>query len=212
MTKQRFYISLLLYAAMWSVWSVWMIRLSPMGGGSVWAALLEALLAKPFVWILPPALLLWRDRGAFRSLFASSFPWIPCFVALCLTVAFLYTLRLVNGLQGTYAVFDPMFLAFSLSAGVVEELSFRGCFFLLHKESLGLWAAAALNGVLFTLYHYPGLLFGLSWGALLSLRALLLFVMGAVFCFLFWRWRNLALTMTVHTVWNLLSYLFCLAG
>ena len=180
--------------------------------GGEWAVLLDAIPVKLFVWTVLPALVLWRGREDFRVLFRAHFPWLPCLVGLCVTAAFLWTLRLLNGLGGTHVVFDPMILAFSLSAGVAEELGFRGCFFSRQEESLGLWPAALLNGLFFTLYHYPGLLFGESWGVLLSLRALLLFVMGVVFCWMFWRWRNLALNMTIHTVWDLLSYLFCLAG
>ena len=64
---------------------------------------------------------------------------------------------------------------------------------------------------MFTLYHYPELLLG-RWQGLISWRALLIFGMGVVFCWMFKKWRNLALNMTVHTVWDVLSYLFCLTG
>ena len=133
-------------------------------------------------------------------------------ILLCLSTAFLYTLRLLNGLQGSFVFFDPMFLVLSLSAGVLEELGFRGGLFRLYETAMGFWTAALLNGALFTLFHYPELILGGSWLRLVSLRALLIFAMGVVFCWMFHKWRNLALNMTVHTVWNVLSYLFCLVG
>lgn len=82
----------------------------------------------------------------------------------------------------------------------------------MQESAIGFWPAAVTGGVLFTLYHYPELLFGGSFARLLSWRAGLIFVMGIVFSWMFRRWRNLALNMTVHTVWNILSYLFCIAG
>ncbi len=210
--KKHLALSLLLYVGLWVLWSVWKLWLAPLLGGSLWAAAVDAVPAKLLIWVVPPALLFWRGRGAFRDLFAAPFPWLPCLIALLLSAAFLYTLRLVNGLQGTYVVFDPAILLFSLSAGVAEELCFRGAFLPAQEKAVGPRPAALLKGVIFALYHFPGLLFGENWGALLSLRALLLFVMGAVFSLLFQKWRNLALNMAVHTAWNLLSYLFCLAG
>lgn len=210
--KKGFALSILLYAALWLAWSLWKTLLVPLLGGGVWAALFDAVPVKLLVWIVPPAFVFWRGRGGLRNLFAAPFPWLPCLIALCLAVAFLYTLRLANGLQGTYVVFDPMLPIFSLSAGIVEELSFRGGFLPAQEKVIGFWPAVGLNGLLFALYHYPGLLFGQGWGQFLSLRTLLLFVMGVVFCFMFKKWKNLALNMTVHTAWDLLSYLFCLAG
>ena len=104
-----------------------------------------------------------------------------------------------------------MFILFSVSAGVIEELAFRGGYFHLLEEHIGFWPAALINGAMFTLMHYPGLIIG-NFSGLISLRTLLIFTMGIVFCFMYHKWKNLALNMTVHTVWDILSYLFCLAG
>ena len=146
-----------------------------------------------------------------QTLFGAPFPWLPCLILLCVSTAFLFTIRLLNGLQNTYIVFEWMFIVFSLSAGVLEELSFRGGFFAMTEDRLGFWGAALLNGAMFTLYHYPELLLG-QWQGLISWRCLLIFVMGFVFCWMYRKWRNLALNMVVHTFWDVLSFLFCLAG
>lgn len=176
--------------------------------------LLDSVVLKSLVWAVPFVLLFLasKPRPARSELFRTPFPWFACVVLLCLTAAFLYTVRLARGLVNTYAIFDPMFVVLSLSAGVIEEFSFRGGLFRMQEATLGFWPAAVLNGALFTLFHKPELLFGGSWTWLWSWRALLIFVMGMVFCWVFRKWRNLALNMTVHTVWNLLSYLFCIAG
>lgn len=201
-----------LFVAQWLIWSVWQIFAVPeLPAGTGWL-LLESVVAKGLVWAAPVILILCLTREKQNKLFKEPFPWLACVVLLCLTTAFLYTVRLASGLANTHAIFDPMFLVFSLSAGVFEEISFRGGLFNFQESKLGFWPAALLNGAMFTLYHYPELLFGGSWAMLLSWRSLLIFTMGIVFCWMFRKWRNLALNMTVHTVWDVLSFLFCIAG
>ena len=172
-------------------------------------AVVDSVAVKGAVWLAP--LLLFRRQLPLRDAFRGSFPWMACMVILCIVTAFLHTVRLLNGLQNTHVFFDPMYIVFSVSAGVIEELSFRGGFFRLHERQIGFWPAALVNGALFTLYHYSELLLG-RWQGLFSLRTLLLFAMGVIFCWMFKRWRNLELNMAVHTFWNIMSYLFCLTG
>lgn len=210
--KKQFSLLCVLYAAQWVLWGLWQnILLSRFSLGPA-AALWDAAVIKCLIWAFPFALLLRREKAGVSALFSPPFPWLACTVLLCLTTVFLYTVRLASGLVNTHVLFDPVFLVFSLTAGVYEEFCFRGGFFRLQAPTLGFWPAALFNGVLFTLYHYPDLLFGAGWTKLFSPRALLIFVMGVVFCWMFQKWRNLALNMVVHTVWDVLSYLFCLMG
>lgn len=202
------------FACQWLIWGVWQFFVMPQLPAGIAMTLLDSVVIKGLIWAAPFVLLfrIGKQRPARSDLFRAPFPWLACVILLCLTTVFLYTVRLSRGLVHTYVRFDPMFVVFSLSAGVFEEISFRGGLFRLQAPKLGFWPAALLNGVLFTLYHYPELLFGGSWMRLLSWRALLIFTMGIVFCWMFRKWRNLALNMTVHTVWDVLSYLFCIAG
>ena len=197
---------LILYAILWIAWALWQTTALPLLGPGTLTALTDSVLAKGLIWLLPTLLVL---KPAIR--FRGEFPWLPCVAILCAVTAFLHTLRLLNGLGGTHAVFDPMFLVFSVSAGAIEELTFRCGFYASTAEALGPRPAAAVDGAMFTLYHFPELLRG-DWSGLLSLRALLIFGMGMVFCGMYRKWRSPALNVTVHSVWNLLSYLFCLAG
>ena len=213
MKLKRVATSLALCLALYLLWSIWnavlLPRLTPGDG----AALLDTLLVKTVIWAVP-CLLLLRGRGralAVSPLFSPFFPWLACLVLLCASTAFLHTVRLLNGLADTHVLLSPMPFAAALGAGVLEELAFRGYFFNVQSPTLGFWPAAVLNGAMFTLYHYPGLLFGQSWAQLCSPRALLIFLMGVVFCWMFQKWGNLALNMTVHTIWDVLSYLFCLS-
>lgn len=206
---------LLVFALMWAAWGFWELepRL-PYGAGS---ALIDSIVIKFLIWGLPALLLLRFRKGAsallpFHELFAAPFPWFALLVLLCLTTAFLYALRLAAGLSSTFLLFEPIYLAFSLGAGVIEEFVFRGYFFNRQGAVLGFWSAALVNGALFTLYHFPGLLYGGPWAQLLSLRTPLVFFVGVAFCWMFSKWRNLALCMAVHTAWDVLSYLFCLTG
>ncbi len=206
---------LLLFAILWIAWAAWSCWLLPRLPATPGTELLHSVGVKALLWVAPP-LLLWRRSREMRflplsRLFTEPFPWLAALVLLCLSTAFLYTVRLLNGLQNTFVIFEPMMIILSVSAGVIEELSFRGGFFNLQEPALGFWPAALINGAMFVLLHYPELLFGGSWMQLISLRALLIFVMGAIFCWMFHKWKNLALNMTIHGAWNILSYLFFLA-
>lgn len=203
-----------LFAGLWLVWGVWQTFALPHLSAGVPTALLDSVVIKGLVWAAPFALLflLGKNKPTRSDLFRRPFPWLACVILLCLTTVFLYTVRLARGLVNTYVIFDPMFVVFSLSAGVFEEIAFRGGLYRMLESGVGFLPAALINGALFVIYHYPGLLFGESLMRLLSWRALLIFVMGVIFCWMFRKWRNLALNMTVHTVWDILSYLFCLAG
>lgn len=204
-----------LWLGLWLIWALWQQFLLPQVQPYRLNVAVDLLLAKPVVWGALPCILFLRrwktGEKPVRDLFAKPFPVTACVILLCLTAAFLHTVRLVQGLGSTYAGLDWIAVLISLSAGVVEEFGFRGCIFT-HQESwLGFWPAAVLNGAMFTLFHYPELLLGGSFAQLISWRGLLIFVMGIVFCWMFRKWRNLALNMVVHTVWDILSFLFCLA-
>lgn len=144
--------------------------------------------------------------------FCTSFPLVPLLAMLCATVCFLYTVRVANGLQNTLVLWNWYYLLFSLSAGVIEEISFRGFFFNRMAKPLGVVPAALANGALFALYHYPEVIMRFQFGGLFSLRFVMLYVVGVLFCLAFAKWRNLWLTIIVHSVWNLTSYLWALAG
>lgn len=208
-------LSLAWFIVLWALWAIWQCKILPTLKPSVGVALLDGIAVKSLIWLvfLLPFLINKRESLflPLDKLFAEPFPWLAALILLSLCTVFLHTVRLLNGLQNTHAVFDLTFIALSLSAGVMEEFSFRGGFFNIQEPDLKFWPAALINGGMFVLFHYPDLLFGGNWIQLLSLRVLLIFVMGILFCWMFQKWRNLALNMTVHTVWNILSYLFCLA-
>lgn len=212
--SSRVWLPFSVFACQWLVWGAWQFFVTPRLSAGIAMILLDSIVIKGLVWAAPFVLLFrtGKQRLARSDLFRAPFPWFACVILLCLTAVFLYTVRLSRGLVNTYIMFDPMFVVFSLSAGVIEEFGFRGGLFRMQESAIGFWPAAVINGAMFTLYHYPGILFGGDWTCLLSWRAGMIFVMGVVFCWMFWKWRNLALNMTVHTVWNILSYLFCIAG
>lgn len=154
-----------------------------------------------------------NDHGlvSARDMFCSSFPVVPLVAMVCASVCFLYTVRTVAGLQNTMVFWNWRLLILSVSAGVIEELSFRGFFFNQMASSVGVFYAAIINGVIFALYHYPGI-FWYPYENILSLRFLMLFMVGVIFCLAFAKWKNVWLTIIVHTVWNFISYLWALAG
>ena len=114
----------LLYIVLWVVWALFdqcnaQETVSPAG----------SLLVKTFLWgLLPLAVMVYSCKKSpqtwtvpVKELFNSKFPFFPCTVALCLSTAFLYTVRIINGYVGSYVLFDWYFIASSLCAGVVEE-------------------------------------------------------------------------------------------
>lgn len=200
--------------AAWCTWCQWGQSLLPPGTGS---ALLDALVIKNLIWLVPllPVFLRAGEDGWLvppSRMLRTPFPWLPCLALCCLSLAALHTIRLLNGRADVKVLFDPVFVVLSLCAGITEETFFRGYLFNRQAAVLGVPFAAALNGVLFTLYHYPLLVFGQGWNSLLSPRSALLLVMGILFSLVFAHWRQLALPITVHTVWNIASYWFGLSG
>ena len=206
---------LLLYAFLWLAWGIFQLNLPHAFRADTAGLLLENIAIKGLLWGFAPLMILFLGRVtrlySISELFISRFPWRACGLICLIEAVFLFGLRIQNGLLHTFCPFDPMMLVLSLSAGIFEELTFRGWLFNEHCAAIGFWPAAIVNGALFTVFHYPGLLHG-DFGALLSLRALLIFVMGMVFCYMLYKWKNLFLNMLAHTVWDVLSYLFCLAG
>lgn len=203
------------FFGLYLMWALWQQFLLPQIPSPLAAVLLSICVIKPLVWGLFPCAHYYLQKGSLpkntASIFAPPFPVLPCITLICLTTAFLHTIRLLLGLGNNIVFFDWMFILISLSAGVFEEYGFRGYFFNVQEPFMGFWPAAVLNAVMFTLYHYPEILFGASLSILISWRGLLIFCMGIVFCRMFHKWRNLALNMIVHTVWDILSFLFCLA-
>lgn len=203
-----------IFAVQWVIWGVWQVVIVPRLPMSNAVILIDAVLVKALIWAAPFAFILRRRKreGEKTELFKKPFPWFVLVVLLCAATAFLYTVRIVSGRMDMYPVFSPMYIVFSLSAGVYEEFSFRSGLFDMQKPLLGTWLAAGVNGALFLLYHYPEILFFGNFGVLISWRALLIFVMGIAFCLMYRKWHNIALNMTVHTVWDVLSYIFYIAG
>lgn len=171
---------------------------------------------KVTVWGIPAVLLLWRRGTAckfrLKELISGPFPWLSAVLWLCFTAAFLWTIRLATGRMSTYILFQWDMILASVTAGVVEEIAFRGWLFNRQCAQLGPIWAAAINGVLFFLYHYPGLIVGrVALSAIAPLRIAVIFGMGIVFCVMLYRRRSLWLNMLVHTVWDILAYFFAVA-
>ena len=116
------------------------------------------------------------------------------------------------GRKNAVVVWENIFLLFSISAGVIEEISFRGLLFNRLAPAIGIFPAAMMNGLMFALFHYPTLLIGQGFTQILSSRGLMLLCVGTIFSLAFARWKNLWLLIIVHSIWNVLTYLFALSG
>lgn len=203
---------LIFYVGMFAAWSLWQIFLQPLVPLTGWGAAIHASLVKGVIWVCP-MVLFWKKDGwkiAPKEMFRSPYPWLPCLAMLCVTAMFLHTVRIAAGRLNTVVFWQSIFLFASFSAGIIEEISFRGFLFNRQAASMGTLPAALWNGVLFALFHYPSLIVGQGLEQLISLRCLMLFAVGILFSLAFARWRNIWLTIVVHSAWNVLSYLWAL--
>lgn len=215
MTKQKTLLhNLCLFMGSYTLWSLWQIYAEPtLLSGVNWGTY-GSVLVKGVIWTTP-MFLIWKREGWLvrpSKAFFSPLPWLPCLGMLCAAVCFLYTIRLAAGRQNAGFSWEYSFLLFSVSAGVIEEVAFRGLLFNRLAPALGIFPAAMMNGLMFALFHYPRLLVGQGWMQLASPRFLMLFCVGTLFSLAFARWKNLWLLIIVHSVWNILSYLFALTG
>lgn len=206
--------SLGMYAVMWFFWSIWNKAVPLWENDWFVISVLRDAAALTLIWIGPWLLLLRKQEGWSVPL-KKMFAWPPlliCVSQLCVSTAVLYTIRHMSGNGNVLVIFDIWMVFLSLKAGILEELAFRGFFFNWQAKTLGTLRAALINGILFALYHYPGLLDETAVGDLFGFRGALLFIMGILLSLSFGKWNSLPLNMVVHAVWNLLSYLFGLAG
>lgn len=215
MTKQKVLLhNIFLYLGMFTLWSLWQIYAEPIAfPGASWGVWVSAFV-KGVIWTTP-MFLLWKREGWLvqpSKAFFSPFPWLPCLGMLCAALCFLYTVRIAAGRQNTVLIWEHIFLLSSISAGVIEEIAFRGLLFNRLAPKTGIFPAAMMNGLMFALFHYPQLIIGQGWEQLASPRFLMLFCVGGLFSLAFARWKNLWLLIIVHSSWNIFSYLFTLTG
>lgn len=173
------------------------------------------ILVKGVVWIVPLLLLLRNDKAWLikpTRMFCLTLPWFACVGMLCVSTAFLHTVRLMTGRENTFVIWEGIFLVLSISAGVIEEISFRGFIFNRQASTIGKIPAAIINGFLFEVFHYPQLILGKGLTELFTLRSLLLWSVGFLFSLAFAKWKNIILLIIVHSFWNVLSYIFALSG
>lgn len=107
-------------------------------------------------------------------------------------------LREVAGTDPDSPMVRPI-LMMGLTAGVAEEMIFRGIVFRLVETGLGTWGATVVSGLVFGLAHLsnPG---GTWWGATaIALEA------GVMFALLYALTRSLWVVIGVHAAWNVVQ-------
>ncbi|WP_394275834.1 CPBP family intramembrane glutamic endopeptidase [Luteococcus sp.] len=119
-------------------------------------------------------------------------------MALVFGLCWALGLREVTGTNPRAPLVQPV-LMMGLTAGVAEELVFRGILFRLVERGLGTWGAAGLSGLLFGLVHL-GNPAGTWWGAVaIALEA------GVMFALLYALTRSLWVVIGVHAAWNVVQ-------
>ena len=207
--------SFLAYCLSYGIWAAWHLtggNLLPLGSAASFAG---DTLMKAMIWLIPCGVfLLQRETNWLvppRRMFAAPFPWQATFLGLCATTAFLHTMHIFLVGIDTWGIYQPMWIFMSLSAAVIEELSFRGLLFNMQAPLLGVRKAALANGLLFALYHFPEFLAGQNLMAIFGLRFWVIAVMGCLFSLAYAKWKHLGMTMVIHFVWDLLCHWFALS-
>lgn len=152
-------------------------------------------------------LLLWEERPySFPLYLASVFAIFGAIIILLLATAVI--LRVLHVPQHSaklddLMIFfrdDPFLMLFTcLTAGFVEELLFRG--YLLPRMAVlfnSPVAAVIVSSVLFGLMHF-------GYGTVINMVGP--FVIGLVFAFYYWKFRNIKVLIFCHFAWDLMALL-----
>ena len=180
---------------------------------------IEEFIVKPILWLIPVAILLYKEGSSVLSLgltFKNLFPSL--YYSLALGAVFAMEAMLVNYLK--YGVFqfkanigEAAFMtsfALTLATAFTEELTFRGYIFNRVWQALGSeWLANFATSIVWALVHLPVAVFVwklnlVSTGSYILITTL--FGLGASFVFA--RTRNILSPVILHIVWEWPSILF----
>lgn len=205
----------LAYCLSYGIWAAWWLTEGILFPLAPAAAFTINTLVKAAVWLTPVFFVFFKNETkkqiCLKTAFCSPFPWHATLVALCLTVAVLHTAHIFLSGIDTWGIFHPIWIFASLSAALIEEISFRGFLFNGQAALYGTTKAAVLNGIMFAVYHYPEFIIGQNLSAVFELRFWVIFVMGTVFSLTFAKWKNLTMNIVIHFIWNMLCFWFALA-
>ncbi len=150
-------------------------------------------------------LLIWEERNyQFKHYI---FSIIGLFVAIIISAL---ALRIILNLIGVYDsnarlvqvinVFkDNQFLIFftAITAGVIEELIFRG-YIQPRLDTIfkNRHIAILISSILFGLLHY-------KYGTIINVVGP--FIIGIIFSYYYWKYRNIKILILFHTLWDILS-------
>jgi len=207
--------SVLVYCLSYWIWAAWSLTGGTFLPSRLAASFIAETVVKAAIWLLPMGVCALQRDNKWHippvELCAAPFPWQATFISLCLTTAFLHTMHILMVGLDTWGLYQHLWIGYSLSAAVIEELAFRGLLFNLQAPTLGVRKAAVVNGLLFALYHFPEFLAGQNFMAVLGLRFWVITVMGTLFSLAFAKWKRLEMTIVIHFVWNMLCQWFVLS-
>lgn len=204
----------LAYCLSYGIWAAWRLTEGAYLPSGLATSFMVETVMKAVIWLAPLGGLLCRKKHFLlispKEFFSPPFPWYATFLGLSLTVAFLHTMHIVLVGIDTWGLYQPIWIWLSLSAAVIEELSFRGLLFNMLAPTLGVKNASVVNGLLFALYHFPEFLAGQNLIAVFEFRFWMITVMGTLFSYALAKWKHLGMNIVIHFVWNMLCHWFAL--
>src|SRR3989344_2558551 len=174
---------------------------------------IEELLIKPFLWLLPVAYFVHKEKGDFTSLGVSIKNLFPAiYVSLSLGIIFAIEGALINFVRYDGSDFSANLgslsfisaLGISLATAISEEITFRGYLFkiiwyVLENE----WAANLLTSFIWALVHIPVAIF---WWELDASNTFIFLFLTTIFgigsAFVFARTKNVLSSILLHVLWS----------
>ncbi|MFL0506780.1 CPBP family intramembrane glutamic endopeptidase [Ureibacillus sp. 179-F W5.1 NHS] len=169
---------------------------------------------KIVIWVIPVILLAKvidkTDPFSFLGLrhnFKKSLKWIY-WVFLVFILYILLNITVLDNKINLHIGFDEWLNVFLL-VGITEEIVFRG--FILNKlmDSFRFWIANTITSLLFVLIHFPIWIYkGLFAFHYILSSSITIFVLGALFGYVYKKTSSLWLVIIIHSFYNLLVLIF----
>lgn len=173
-------------------------------------AVTDEFVVKPLLFIVPTIYLLYREKQPLSFLGISSIKLLNAILWGCAAGIFLigYSI-LINTFKGQVPHLQlhtnwALGAATALATAISEEIVFRG--YILNKirqTTQSIWLAVGVSTIFFVIVHLPRsiLVLHLTWSAI-AVYCVLLTFLGAINGLLMWKTKNIAASLTTHTLWN----------
>ena len=184
--------------------------------GIVSSEIVNTVVIKNLVWILPAALLVHHYKDyvciGLKEMFTTKVKWLYYLPVFLLFV--LYPLVSAYRMKGSLSLssdFDAeQVIAYSF-VGITEEMVFRGWLLnaMVGKNKKNQWKAILLNSLMFVAIHIPTwTMQGILGDAFLHFGFVQIIILSIIFGITFLKSRNILIPVALHMIWDFLLNMF----